>query len=152
LVAAHRLLDGKAGTICADFLDLFGASQPGDFFYLDPPYQGTSEGRDSRYIGGVTRERIIEGLTILNQRCTPFILSYDGSCGDRTYGDRLPVDLASRVLLDVGRSSQATLNGKDHVTVESLYISHGLVPAGADETMMTLQHFEPPRIVTEALF
>jgi hypothetical protein len=26
--------------------------------------------------------------------------------------------------LDVGRSSQATLNGRDDVTMESLYVSH----------------------------
>ena len=152
LIAAHRVLHGKAEAVCADFMDLFHSSRHGDFFYLDPPYQGTSEGRDSRYIGGVTRERIIEGLTVLNERGTPFILSYDGSCGDRTYGDRLPLQLARRVLLDVGRSSQATLNGKDHVTVESLYISHGVVPAGTDETVMTLRHFERRPLVTESLF
>jgi len=33
------------------------------------------------------------------------------------YGEPLPADLADRVLLDVGRSSQATLNGNDHVTM-----------------------------------
>ena len=59
LLAAHRLLHGKAHTVCADFLEVFENAEPGDFFYLDPPYQGTSEGRDSRYIGGVTRKRMI---------------------------------------------------------------------------------------------
>jgi len=152
LTSAHRLLDRKAEAVCADFLDLFQSSQSGDFFYLDPPYQGTSEGRDSRYIGGVTRERIIEGLAILNDRGNPFILSYDGACGDRTYGDRLPPELGSRVLLDVGRSSQATLNGEDHVTIESLYISHNLIPAGADDTLMALRDFEPETVVTGCLF
>lgn len=152
LVGAHRLLHGKTDAVCADFLDLFHTAEADDFFYLDPPYQGTSDGRDSRYIDGVTRERIIEGLTILNERGNPFILSYDGSCGNKTYGDRLPNELASRVLLDVGRSSQATLNGGDHVTIESLYISHNLVPACDDETVMTLREFELPRIVTGSLF
>ncbi len=152
LTSAHRLLDRKAEAVCADFLDLFQSSKPGDFFYLDPPYQGTSEGRDSRYIGGVTRDRIIEGLAILNERGNPFILSYDGACGDRTYGDRLPPELGSRVLLDVGRSSQATLNGEDHVTIESLYISHNLVPAGADNIVMALHDFEPETVVTGSLF
>ncbi|MGB6696424.1 MAG: DNA adenine methylase [Terracidiphilus sp.] len=152
LVSAHRLLDEKAEAVCADFFELFQTSQPGDFFYLDPPYQGTSGGRDSRYIGGVTRERIIEGLGILNDRGNPFILSYDGACGDRTYGDRLPPELGSRVLLDVGRSSQATLNGEDHVTIESLYISHNLVPAGTDDTVMALHDFEPETAVTGFLF
>lgn len=152
LTSAHRLLEGKAEAVCADFLDRFQTSQPGDFFYLDPPYQGTSEGRDSRYIGGVTREQIIEGLAILNERGNPFILSYDGACGDRTYGDRLPPALGSRVLLDVGRSSQATLNGEDHVTIESLYISHNLVPAGSDNTIMALHDFKPQTAATGFLF
>lgn len=152
LISAHRLLEGKADAVCADFLDLFQASRPGDFFYLDPPYQGTSEGRDSRYIGGVTRKRIIEGLAILNERGNPFILSYDGACGDHTYGDRLPPELGSRVLLDVGRSSQATLNGKDHVTIESLYISHNLVPAGGDNIVMALHDFDHEVAVTGFLF
>lgn len=152
LMGAHRLLHGKTEVVCADFLELFQKSEPEDFFYLDPPYQGTSDGRDSRYVDGVTRSRIVEGLTVLNDRGNPFILSYDGSCGDRTYGDRLPNALASRVLLDVGRSSQATLNGEDHITIESLYISHNLIPAAQDETVMTLREFEEPRLITGSLF
>jgi DNA adenine methylase len=151
LLAAHRLLRGKARTACADFLELFEAAEPGDFFYLDPPYQGTSEGRDSRYIGGVTRERMIEGLNVLNGRGIPFILSYDGSCGDRTYGDRLPRELASRILLDVGRSSQATLNGQDQVTIESLYISHNVMPATTDDQMMNLRNFDEQLSMSQLL-
>ena len=152
LKGAHRLLHGRTRAVCADFLEIFHKSGPEDFFYLDPPYQGTSDGRDSRYIDGVTRERIIEGLNLLNERGNPFILSYDGSCGDKTYGDRLPSELASRILLDVGRSSQATLNGKHYITIESLYISHNLVPAVVDETVMGLREFEEPRLLTGSLF
>jgi DNA adenine methylase len=142
LIAAHRLLVGKASTMCGDFFDVFKAAEAGDFFYLDPPYQGTSEGRDSRYIGGVSRERMIEGLEMLNAKGVPFVLSYDGYCGERTYGDRLPSELASRILLDVGRSSQATLNGEDHVTIESLYISHDIAPACADDGLVALRYFD----------
>lgn len=141
LCASHDLLAGRAATICGDFLCVFNAAQPGDFFYLDPPYQGTSEGRDSRYIGGVSRERMIEGLNVLNAKGISFVLSYDGSCGDRTYGDRLPSGLASRLLLDVGRSSQATLNGHHHVTIESLYISRNIAPVCADDGTVTLRDF-----------
>jgi DNA adenine methylase len=128
LFAAHRILTGKAHAVHGDFLSLFLTARDGDFFYLDPPYQGTSEGRDQRYISGVSRDRLIEALMILNQRRIPFILSYDGSCGERSYGDPLPQNIARRVLLDVGRSSQATLNGRDEITIESLYVSH-LLPA-----------------------
>ena len=146
LLAAHRILAGRTETICADFFDLFLSAEPQDFFYLDPPYQGTSEGRDSRYIGGVSRGRMMDGLSLLNERKIPFLLSYDGSYGDKTYGERLPSSLASRILLEVGRSSQATLNGQDHVTTESLYISHDLVPAFSDESTLTLRSFDDPNL------
>ena len=142
LVAANRVLAGRCQAVCADFMDMFSAARPGDLFYLDPPYQGTSEGRDARYIGGVSRERMIEGLALLNAKGVPFILSYDGVSGDRTYGDRLPNEIASRILLDVGRSSQATLNGKNHTTIESLYLSRELMPATNDDLLMTLRDFE----------
>lgn len=150
LFGAHKLLHGRAQAICADFLEVFQEAQPGSFFYLDPPYQGTSDGRDCRYFCGVTRERIIEGLEVLNRKGIPFILSYDGTCGDKSYGERLPIELASRILLDVGRSSQATLNGQDHITVESLYISHRLIPACADNGVMSLHAFDDQRSISFA--
>jgi len=71
---------------------------------------------------------MIEALALLNEKHIPFILSYDGFCGERNYGDPLPSTIAHRILLDVGRSSQATLNGRNDVTIESIYISH-LIPA-----------------------
>ena len=124
LFAAHRILAGRCQAVHADFLSLFQRAQAGEIFYLDPPYQGTSEGRDRRYVAGVSRDRMMEALTILNEKRIPFILSYDGSCGERQYGDPLSSTVAHRILLDVGRSSQATLNGRDDVTMESLYVSH----------------------------
>ena len=124
LFAAHRILAGRCQAVHADFLPLFQRAREGEFFYLDPPYQGTSEGRDQRYVAGVSRDQMMEALTILNEKHIPFILSYDGSCGERKYGEPLPSTVAHRILLDTGRSSQATLNGRDAVTMESLYVSH----------------------------
>ncbi|MHB1958547.1 MAG: DNA adenine methylase [Acidobacteriaceae bacterium] len=126
LFAAHRLLKDKCRAVSTDFLPLIHEAQKGDFFYLDPPYQGTSEGRDQRYVAGVSRKRLIEAITILNDRRVPFVLSYDGTCGTREYGEPLPDAVAHRILLDVGRSSQATLNGNHEVTIESLYVSHSI--------------------------
>lgn len=140
LLAAHGILAGRGKSVSGDFLSLFLSAQEGDFFYLDPPYQGTSEGRDQRYIAGVSRDRMIAALTILNEKHVPFILSYDGSCGERNYGEALPTAVAYRISLDVGRSSQATLNGRDDVTVESLYVSH-LIPAIRKETNLSLDDF-----------
>jgi DNA adenine methylase len=140
LNAAHRALSGRCRAIHADFWKLFELTEPGDFVYLDPPYQGTSDGRDQRYIAGLGREKLIAGLNLLNQKRIPFILSYDGSCGERSYGEPLPAEIADRILLDVGRSSQATLNGRDETTVESLYVSHDL-PGSTRGSNLTLKDF-----------
>jgi DNA adenine methylase len=142
LIAAYELLHDNCVIENLDFMQVFAASQPGDFFYLDPPYQGTSNGRDRRYISGVTRERIIEGLELLNEKGVPFILSYDGSCGDRTYGDPLPEGLAHRLSLEVGRSAQATLNGTAHRTIESVYVSHSIAQP-TRKTEYALHDFAP---------
>ena len=125
--AAHRILQGRCGVRCGDYKAVLETATANDIVYMDPPYQGTSEGRDSRYIKGVERGDLISALENLNQRGVQFILSYDGSCGDRTYGEELPAHLRmKRILVDAWRSSQATLNGKDARTFESIYISSGL--------------------------
>jgi DNA adenine methylase len=126
LFAAHRLLKNRTVARASDFSGLLAETTDSDMVYLDPPYQGTSDGRDSRYIQGVSRDTIIQALADLNERGVQFILSYDGSCGNRSYGEPLPAGLARQICLDVGRSSQATLNGVVGTTIESLYISHGL--------------------------
>jgi hypothetical protein len=64
----------------------------------------------------------------------------------------LPRELASRILLDVGRSSQATLNGQDHVTIESLYVSHNVTPATVDDQTMGLHEFDEQLSMTQSLF
>lgn len=124
LLSAHRILVGKCEAVCTDFMTLCLNAERGDFFYLDPPYQGTSYGRDQRYFSSVDREKVIEALTVLNEKKIPFVLSYDGYCGDRIYGEPLPSSIGYRVLIDAGRSSQATLNGLSQQTTESLYLSH----------------------------
>jgi DNA adenine methylase len=144
IVGAHRLLNGRCRVICGDFRTVLAEVQPEDIVYMDPPYQGTSEGRDSRYVQGVPRQSMIDLLTLLNDRGVEYILSYDGHCGTKTYGAPLPVHLnAQRVLLNVGRSSQATLSGISADTVESIYLSGGLaVPHVPDEAML-LENFAP---------
>jgi DNA adenine methylase len=127
IAAAHRLLRGRTQAFCADFEDLLREARKDDLVYMDPPYQGTSDGRDRRYISGVERQRLIRVLDELNRRGVQFLLSYDGRSGEKEYGDALPTELrVHRVFIDAGRSSQATLNGKNLKTVESLYVSSGL--------------------------
>jgi len=122
LSQASALLSGRTTATCGDFEDIIKPAGPGDLVYMDPPYEGTSTGRDRRYHQGLTRERLIAALRDLNGRNVPFLLSYDGRTGEKVYGEPLPDDVGERMELVAGRSSQATLSGRDELTVESLYI------------------------------
>lgn len=94
---------------------------------MDPPYEGTTTGSDKRYYQGMSRERLIHVLADLNRRRVPFLLSYDGRCGEKTYGVELPDSLRlTRLELMAGRSSQSTLSGRKELTIESLYVSENL--------------------------
>lgn len=143
ITRAHELLKGRCAVLGEDFRAVLAHAQSDDIAYLDPPYQGTSEGRDSRYFQGVTRQAIIALLEQLNDKGVQFVLSYDGHCGNRVYGEPLPASLnAQRVLLNVGRSSQATLNGESAETVESVYLSAGLAMRHLPNEPLPLEHFD----------
>jgi len=133
---ASELLEGKTEVRAGDWLETLADAGPGDFSYMDPPYLGTSVGRDRRYAEWMSRERLVAGLQSLNARGVRFALSYDGRCGDKVYDSPLPDDLGmTRLHLHAGRSSQATLNGETAETVESLYLSKGLArPTVANAT------------------
>lgn len=119
---ASRLLAGRAAVLSADFEMTVASAGPADLVYLDPPWQGTTTGKDRRYATGLPRERLLAALGTLQARRVPFLLSYDGKTGDRTYGEPLPASLGLRHLeLDGGRSTQATLLGRSARTIESLY-------------------------------
>lgn len=124
---SSQLLAGHTRTVCGDFATIIHQATEDDLVYLDPPYEGTTTGTDKRYYQGLTRTRLIHVLADLNQRNIPFLLSYDGRCGTKTYGSELPAALnLTRLELLAGRSSQATLSGRSEMTVESLYVSENL--------------------------
>ncbi len=128
IAGAARLLRGRTEVRRGDWLATTADAGTKDFIYLDPPYLGTTVGRDKRYARQLGQDRLIAGLEGLLERRVRFALSYDGMTGDRTYGPPLPEALGlSRLLLDAGTSSQATLSGRSERTVESLYLSPGLV-------------------------
>jgi DNA adenine methylase len=140
VMGAHRLLAGRTEVSAADFRDTLSRTVPGDVVYLDPPYQGISEGRDRRYYRGVQLGHLVSELRKLNASGIPFVLSYDGTSGQRRYGRPLPDSLqVTRIALPAGRSSQSTLSGRAELTIESLYISPwarsrlGLRPHGFSE-------------------
>jgi DNA adenine methylase len=100
---------------------------PGDIIYMDPPYQGVCGERDSRYFSGIEHEEFIEELENLIGKGISFLVSYDGKCGNKVYGNEIPIKVGIRhIELNAGRSSQATLLGKNEITYESLYISNDL--------------------------
>lgn len=123
-----QLLRGKTTIVAGDFRVVLANTTPDDLVYMDPPWQGTSHTRDPRYAFLLDLDQLIAELEILNSRRIPYLLSFDGTCGDRTYGKELPKHLRlSRVPIEAGRSSQATLLGRNERTVESLYLSPALV-------------------------
>lgn len=124
---AHALLRGKTKVSAGDYWETTKKATADDLIYMDPPYQGTSGSRDQRYYEQLDFDRFITFLEALLERRVPFIISFDGRTGKKQYGQVLPAHLGlTRVELDAGRSTQATLNGDSHRTVESLYLSPGL--------------------------
>ncbi len=127
IAGAGHILRGRTEVRSGDWLATTADAGARDFIYLDPPYLGTTVGRDKRYARQLGQEQLIEGLERLLVRRVRFALSYDGMTGEKTYGPPLPEALGlSRLLLDAGTSSQATLSGRSERTVESLYLSPGL--------------------------
>lgn len=129
IYSVSTLLKGKTKITSQDFTTIIEHLNPeSDLVYMDPPYQGTSGRRDSRYCSGISVAELVDFISKLNARNMMFILSYDGRKGSKTYGKTLPNDLGlSRVEIEVGRSTQSTLLGKDDVTYESLYLSSTLI-------------------------
>jgi DNA adenine methylase len=64
----------------------------------------------------------------MNKRHISYVVSYDGAMGGKAYGKQLPNSLClKRLEIKAGRSSQATLLGRNAETTESLYLSPALV-------------------------
>lgn len=110
-----------------DYREVLDEAKPGDVVYMDPPYQGVSNVRDSRYLAGIDFDSFVEAVDCLNNRGIDFLISFDGKCGERQYGEDLPSELGlHKVLLNAGLSSQSILLGKKETTFEALYVSRGL--------------------------
>ena len=126
--ATAELLRGKVTVRHGDFQDILERATVDDVVYMDPPWQGTSKKTDPRYAYLLEIDKLIEALYALNDRGIPYLLSLDGSCGSRNYGVSLPASLQlEKIALKAGRSSQATLLGRDDETIESLYLSPALL-------------------------
>jgi DNA adenine methylase len=123
-----RLLKGKCQFTCLDYRQVLAEVQNHDFVYMDPPYQGVCGNRDSRYFSGIDFDDFVLALERLNKRRIAFAISYDGKLGNKIFGRLLPESLGlKRIEIEVGRSSQSTLLGRDETTIESLYLSPDLM-------------------------
>ena len=122
-----HLLRGKTIVTSSDYRDVLGNVRKGDVIYMDPPYQGVCGVPDSRYFSGIEFDGFVTALDDLNSRGVRYVISYDGRLGERSYGVPLPDYLnLTLVEIEAGRSSQATLLGRDEITFESLYLSENL--------------------------
>lgn len=124
IFGVSALLKGKSVISSLDYKDILSNANEEDVVYMDPPYQGVCGDRDSRYFSGVAYDEYVSALSELNDRQIRYAVSYDGRTGNKTFGKLLPESLSLTLIeLEAGRSSQATLLGRDAITVESLYLS-----------------------------
>jgi DNA adenine methylase len=148
IFAVSELLKNRTSLSCIDYREVLKQTTIDDLVYMDPPYQGVVAGAsgDPRYYKGVSFNELVQALHVLNNRNIAYILSYDGRTGSRTYGEALPDSLhLHRIEINAGRSTQATLLGKNTITYESLYLSPALknrlkgraLPAIIGKTRMT---------------
>jgi len=129
ILAVSRLMKNRTTITSRNYADILETVEPSStLIYMDPPYQGTSRGRDSRYCNGVEMAELVDFMMELNAKNIMFLLSYDGRKGAKNYGEKLPETLdLHRMEIEAGRSTQSTLLGKRDITYESLYLSPALV-------------------------
>jgi DNA adenine methylase len=149
LDAISALLRGKTIVTPLSYEKVLANVRGEDVVYMDPPYQGVCGERDSRYFTGISFDDFVAQLAALNLKNVRYLVSYDGRSGNRTYGNPLPAKLdLALVEIEAGRSSQATLLGRDEVTVESLYLSRALAEElGVQPAMHRRRHGEQMQLM-----
>ena len=143
------LLRGKTIVTSVSYDSVLANLRDDDVVYMDPPYQGVCGERDSRYFAGISFDDFVAQLSALNLKDVRYLVSYDGRLGNRSYGKPLPAKLSlTLVEIEAGRSSQATLLGRDEMTVESLYLSFALAQElGVQPTMHRRRHGEQMQLM-----
>lgn len=146
ILGVSQLLRGKIDFFSTDFSEVFDLAEPDDLLYLDPPYQGTGQNGGFNYSGNIEFDYFITSLFELNNREVPYILSFDGRTGDKTYGEPLPENLGlHKMEINAGRSSQATLLNRHEYTFEAVYLSPALI-AKIDLENILLQQLHQPEL------
>ena len=128
--AASQLLRGKTMMSSLDYREILDQCTSDDLIYMDPPYQGVCGNRDQRYLPSIEHNEFCETLSELNEKGVMFAVSYDGRTGDKVYGEPMPESLGlTHLELRAGRSTQATLLGRNDITYEGFYLSPALAEA-----------------------
>ena len=124
LIRVSTLLKDRTRVTSWDYRKVLRDCTSSDIVYMDPPYQGVCGSRDQRYLPRVDHDRLCADLAELTSRKVMFAVSYDGRTGAKRFGANLPESLGLvRLEVRAGRSTQATLLGRDDITYESLYLS-----------------------------
>lgn len=128
IMRVSQLLKGKTEIYSTDYSTIFDLATKDDLIYLDPPYQGTGLNGGFNYSGNIKYDDFVVSLFELNNRAIPYILSFDGRTGAKTFGNPLPEKLnLTKIEINAGRSSQATLLNRKEITFEAVYLSEALV-------------------------
>jgi DNA adenine methylase len=140
-----NLLKGKASLFSMDYEKILEMATERDLVYMDPPYQGTAKNGGFRYLEDLNHDNFLISIHNLNKRNVPFILSYDGRTGKKTYGDDLPKELnLQKIEIDAGRSSLATLHNRNERTYEAVYISSNLASISTINKRIELHNIKQP--------
>lgn len=125
---ASKLLKGRTIIAKKDYKEILNEITNNDLIYMDPPYQGVCNGRNPRYFSSINFDEFMSQLNRLVEKGIPFILSYDGYKGKKSYGKKIPSDMGVyKINIEAGPSTQSTLLGRKEITFESLYLSKKLV-------------------------
>jgi len=128
ILGVSQLLKGKTEIYSVNYSLILDSATANDLVYMDPPYQGTGQNGGFNYAGSIDFDDFIISLNELNQRKVPFILSFDGRTGDKTFGNPLPDKLnLTKIEINAGRSTQATFLNRKEITYEAVYLSPSLV-------------------------
>lgn len=118
-----------------DYANTLESAKEGDVAYLDPPYASTR----GRYQNGqgLDQERFWQVLSDLTNRGVLWVLSFDGTAGERDYSHALETPRELSVLqltMDVGSSPfPRVMNGRVDGVKESVFLNYdpherGLTP------------------------
>jgi DNA adenine methylase len=124
ILRVSHLLKNKVELYSTDYSDILDKATEYDLVYMDAPYQGTGVNGGFNYAGNIDFDDFILSLFSLNKREVPFILSFDGRTENKTYGRPLPDELnLTKIEINAGRSTQATLLNREEYTYEAIYLS-----------------------------